>query len=245
MNVALLGSTGQFGSWLIQSIEAYGHVMLSPGFNLNERDEFLKYCRYHDVRAVINAAGWNNQRCIRSRPPRDAVGDSVVAVNSIWPGELARACTDEAIPFYHLSTEYVFGESNGEGPFDENVAPHPDSIYGITKLLGDLNVLRAGGHVIRASLLPDPFPYPVAATNIVSSKLRMSEGCRRIIQFVTHGLPTRAHPSLLHICGERRSIADFVRDDLKQEDVRFEPVLDGIVRPQDSSLASRFPQDLL
>lgn len=245
MNVALFGSSGQFGSWLVPPLEAYGHVMLTPGFDLSESGEFSQYCEEQSVDAVINAAGWNNQRCLRRVREMHNESDSVVNVNSRWPGDLAEACQRLEIPFYHIGSEYVFGVTNGEGPFGEDVTPYPDSLYGTSKLMGDLNVLKAGGHVIRASLLPDRFPYEVAATNIISSKLRATEGCRRIIQFITHGLPTQSSPRLLHICGERRSIADFVRDELKQEDVRFEPLLDGVVRPQDSSLASQFPQDLL
>lgn len=244
MNVALFGATGQFGSWLIPALEAGGHVILNNDFNLDERDEFMQYCRDKFVEAVLNAAGWNNQRCLnKSRVRVD--GYSAASVNSIWPGELAQACTDACIPFYHISTEYVFGSANGEGPFGEGVCPVPDSLYGQTKLQGDLNVLKAGGHVIRVSVLPDHFPHEIAATNFVSSKLRVSEGCRRVVQFITYGLHTGDRPLLLHICGERRSIADFVRDELKQDGVRFEPLIDGVVRPQDSSLISLFPQDLL
>lgn len=244
MNIALLGSTGQFGSWLLEAARTCGRTLLTPEIRLSDREAFRNYCQEQQVDAVINAAGWNNRRCQHS-DVFAATPDSAVKVNSRWPGKLTQVCSDMAIPFYHISTEYVFSVANGEGPFDEAVDPLPRSLYGQTKLLGDLNVLQAGGHVLRVAVLPDCFPCPVAATNLVSSKLRASEGCRRVIQFVSRGLQDGARPRLLHICGERRSIADFVRDELKQDGVCFAPLLDDVVRPADSSLASLFPQDLL
>jgi dTDP-4-dehydrorhamnose reductase len=230
------------GGWLMPSLEAYGHVHLSPGFSLEESAQFIEYCKDQYVDAVINAAGWNNRRCHLQQLDMDV---SANHVNGVWPKELAAACWKIDLPFYHISTEYVFGKANGQGPFNEDVRPLPDTRYGRSKYMGDVGVLSCGGYVIRASVLPDHFPYKVAATNIISSKLRASEGARRIMEFVTNGIPGKTKPALIHICGERRSIAEFVKHELQRTDVEFKPLHDDVERPLDSSLCSIYPQDKL
>jgi dTDP-4-dehydrorhamnose reductase len=184
---------------------------------------------------VINAAGFNNRRCRE-------VGsvDWVYQVNAGHPAQLAKLCHRQGLLFYHVSTEYVFGAKNGQGPFDEQVIPCPDGLYGLSKFQGDQAVLVWGGHVVRMSTLPDIFPYTVAATNIIASKVRMSTGCARFVRYVQHGLADSTRPPVLHIAGERRSIADFVRDELGTPGVQFQPWQDELCRPLDSSLTSLY-----
>lgn len=244
MNIALIGSSGQLGSWIIPPLEAYGHIQLSTGLSLDEVENFKVWCEEQYVDAVINAAGWNNRRCSLKQLDME---EAAMQVNGIQPGMVAHACKELAIPFYHLSTEYVFDSPNGTGPFDEDVIPLPGTLYGKSKLLGDNNVMAEGGHVVRLSVLPDHYPYKVAATNYISSKLRASEGCRRLIEYVTNGLPHAdgERAPLLHIHGERRTIAEFVSDELHRKDVKFAPFGDDLYRPTDSSLCSKYMQDQL
>jgi len=234
MNILLIGSTGQLGGWFIPVLEAYGHVQIDPRYDIREPENFRVYCHEQCVDAVINAAGWNNRRCLGS-PDAEA---EAYEVNGKAAGEMSELCQEMEIPFYHISTEYVFGSGNGVGPFSEEVTPLPDSLYGQTKLCGDKAVLAAQGHVLRVSLLADLFRHEVAATNIISSKLRASVACERVIEYVTRGLADGKRVPLLHICGERRSIAEFVRNELGRTDVRFEPLSDNVPRPYDSSLCS-------
>lgn len=244
MNIVLIGSSGQLGSWIIPPLEAYGHVQLSTGLSLDEPENFKVYCEEQYADAVINAAGWNNRRCSLKQI---GIAEEANRINGVLPGAIADACKDLAIPFYHLSTEYVYDSPNGTGPFDEDVIPLPGNLYGRSKLIGDNAVMAAGGHVVRLSVLPDNYPYKVAATNYISSKLRATEGCRRLIEYVTNGLPHHdgQRMPLLHICGERRTIAEFVKDELKRTDVKFAPFADDLYRPTDSSLCSKYPQDEL
>jgi dTDP-4-dehydrorhamnose reductase len=169
----------------------------------------------------------------------------VFDVNCYWPAALSGRLKHQGVDFYHISTEYVFGHENGEGPFSELVEPIPSSLYGESKYLGDKGIVDEQGYVIRAALLPDIFPYKVAATNLMASKLRASEACRRIVSYVSGGLPLKSRQSVLHICGVRRSVADFVRDELQAHDVTFQALDDGVTRPLDSSLCSVYSQDKL
>lgn len=239
MNLVLLGSSGQLGGWIKNAIEAYNYKCFSPDFRLDDAESLLKFCRECRASAVINAAGLNNKKCEELQS--DSL-EHVFNVNSHWPTDLAAKLNRCSVPFYHLSTEYVFGQENGDGPFSEAVEPLPSTVYGKSKLQGDRGVVAEHGHVIRAAMLPVPFPYAIAATNLVASKLRASEACRRIVSYVANGLSSGVRPGVLHICGVRRSIADFVKEELQDSSVEFRPLVDGVVRPLDSSLCSLHPQ---
>ena len=79
---------------------------------------------------VINCGAYTNvDKC-------ESDYESAFRVNSIGPRNLAMACEKIEAKLIHISTDYVF---NGEGniPFKEYDLPHPVSVYGKTKLLGE------------------------------------------------------------------------------------------------------------
>lgn len=79
---------------------------------------------------VINCAAFTNvDGCESER-------DIAFKVNTIGPRNLAIACEKYDAKLLHVSTDYVF---NGEGtvPFKEYDIPHPVSVYGKTKLMGE------------------------------------------------------------------------------------------------------------
>jgi dTDP-4-dehydrorhamnose reductase len=74
-------------------------------------------------------------------------------LNSVWPGKLALHCREKSIRLVHMSTDLVW--SGGIPPYKRNSPAVPMSLYGWTKLLGDIAVTRhnPGALVVRTSVL--------------------------------------------------------------------------------------------
>lgn len=74
--------------------------------------------------------------------------DAAVWVNGLGPGLLAEACAARALPFIHVSTDYVFGAEGHDRPRRETDSPCPINAYGRSKLLGEERVLATGGRSV-------------------------------------------------------------------------------------------------
>jgi len=110
-------------------------------------------------------------------------------VNSVAPGEIAKAASALAIPVIHLSTDYVFdGEKPGSYVESDPVAPI--GAYGRTKLAGEVAVRDANTNhlILRTSWVYDAF-----GTNFLRTMLRLAES-RDEVRVVDdqQGCPTAA-----------------------------------------------------
>lgn len=98
--------------------------------DITKYDEVLTFVGYYKPNVIINCAAYTNvDGCERDI-------DTAFQVNAIGPRNLAAAAEKLGIKLLHVSTDYVF---SGEGniPFKEFDIPHPSSVYGKTKLLGE------------------------------------------------------------------------------------------------------------
>jgi dTDP-4-dehydrorhamnose reductase len=95
--------------------------------------------------------------------------DLAMAVNCLGPAQLAAIASDLAIPFVYFSTEYVF--DGHSGPYREDDAPHPISVYGRSKWNGEQAVLDRYPRalIIRTTVVYGPDP---AGKNFLYSLLR-------------------------------------------------------------------------
>ena len=66
---------------------------------------------------------------------------AATALNVALPRALAEGCDTRDIPLVHVSTDYVF-DGEKRSPYLETDAPNPLSVYGATKLEGDLAIER-------------------------------------------------------------------------------------------------------
>jgi len=111
------------------------------------------------------------------------------AINADGPGELARLAAALDIPLLHLSTDYVF-PGDKDGAYVETDTPGPVSVYGLTKLSGEMAIEKAtDNHVI----LRTAWVYSPYGNNFVKTMLRLAE-TRDEINVVAdqHGCPTYA-----------------------------------------------------
>ncbi|WP_265519165.1 dTDP-4-dehydrorhamnose reductase [Nitratireductor luteus] len=93
------------------------------------------------------------------------------AINAKGAGAVAEAAASLDVPVIHLSTDYVFDGAK-EGPYREEDAPAPKSVYGASKLAGEEAVAAANPRhfILRTAWVYSPF-----GKNFVKTMLRLAE----------------------------------------------------------------------
>lgn len=110
-------------------------------------------------------------------------------VNALGPAHLAAACAAQHAHLLHVSTDYVFA-GEGEEPHPVDGVTEPRTVYGRSKLAGELAVRESGAsaHVVRTAWL-----YGAHGANFVRTMARLA-GERDTLQVVDdqRGNPTWA-----------------------------------------------------
>jgi dTDP-4-dehydrorhamnose reductase len=136
-----------------------------------------------DADAVINAAAYT--------AVDRAEEEEVLAhrINAAAPGAIAAACADRALPFVHLSTDYVF-DGTGDRSWREDDDTSPLNVYGRSKLAGERAVATVGG---AHAIMRTSWVFSAHGANFVKTMLRVgAERERLTVVDDQHGGPTPA-----------------------------------------------------
>jgi dTDP-4-dehydrorhamnose reductase len=177
MRFVLLGANGQLGRELARLLP--GEVAaLDRGRADLTRPETL-HRALDELRAdvVVNCAAYTHVDRAESEP------DAAFAVNAWGVRELARWCGTRAALLVHFSTDHVFGLDAGRRrPYEEDDAPGPVGVYGLSKLAGEYLVRGLCRHylVIRTCGLYGLHGTGGKGTNFVETMLRLAEQGRPI-----------------------------------------------------------------
>jgi len=153
--VLLTGATGRLGSVVRELHSSHWNL---TGFSSDGRDGTIPF----DVSSIEKGSqppdlsGYDlviNCAVVSSPGKCTRKPDTAYLVNSLWPGWLARETALLGIPMIHFSTDLVY--SGGVPPYRETSPAVPCSLYGWTKLLGDIAVLHRNPEalVLRTSVL--------------------------------------------------------------------------------------------
>jgi dTDP-4-dehydrorhamnose reductase len=239
--VLVAGAGGMLGADVLRAGERAGHEPVGVAraeLDITDGGAIERaFARVHPD-AVVNCAAWTDV------DGAEAHRGEAHAVNADGAGVLARAAAGAGVPLVHVSTDYVFdgqaplGPSGAPRPYAESDPTGPRSVYGATKLAGELQVLAASPRhaVVRSSWL-----FGVEGHNFVATMLRLA-GEREAVQVVTDqvGCPTwtghlapallglleRGVTGLLHLAGAGQvSWNGFAREIFRQAEVdcRVEP----------------------
>ncbi|WP_313137860.1 dTDP-4-dehydrorhamnose reductase [Paracoccus jeotgali] len=113
--------------------------------------------------AVINAAAYT------AVDAAETDADTARLVNTDAPGAMAAACAALAIPFVHISTDYVF-DGSGDAPRAEDAPTAPLSVYGQTKLDGEAAIRASGA---QAAILRTSWVFSAHGSNFVKTMRRL------------------------------------------------------------------------
>lgn len=167
MKLLVFGKTGQVATEL--------RALASPDLTITAlgRDhadlEDPAACAAHiaatDADAVINAAAFTAVDAAEEDEAR------ATRINGDAPGAMARAAAERALPFLHISTDYVF-DGQGTQAFTPSDPVAPLNAYGRSKLAGEEAVRAPGGpHAI----LRTSWVFSAHGANFVRTMLRLSE----------------------------------------------------------------------
>ena len=170
MNILLFGKGGQVGWELQRSLAPLGNVVaLDCGYENNLCGDFMNLDGLADtVRRVapgviVNAAAYTAVDKAESEP------ELAHTINALAPGVLADEAQKIGAWLVHYSTDYVF-DGSGNQPWRESDSTAPLSVYGKTKLEGELAVARCSQHLIfRTSWV-----YAARGANFARTMLRLA-----------------------------------------------------------------------
>jgi dTDP-4-dehydrorhamnose reductase len=138
--MVITGAGGQVGRFLAELAERRGHEVAaysSAQWDITDPQAAERLVAAGDV--VVNCAAFTAVDAAEKDP------DRAYAVNVTGAENVAQACARVGAQLIHLSTDYVFsGVFEGEPrPYEPGDETGPRSVYGQTKLAGELAVLAA------------------------------------------------------------------------------------------------------
>ncbi|HWD65208.1 MAG TPA: dTDP-4-dehydrorhamnose reductase [Solirubrobacteraceae bacterium] len=152
MRLLITGAGGMLGTDVRRAAGVAGHEVIALArADLDIRDELAVNAAVEASAAdvVINCAAYTDVDGAESD------SGTAAAINAQAPGSLAAAAAAQNAWILHISSDYVFA-GDQDDPYLETDATHPLSVYGATKLEGELAVAGAapGAHtIIRSSWL--------------------------------------------------------------------------------------------
>jgi dTDP-4-dehydrorhamnose reductase len=170
MKILLLGCDGQVGWELQRSLQPLGEVL---ALDFQSRDHAADFSKPDalatTVQAVrpdliVNAAAHTAVDKAESEP------ELAQAINADAPGVLARSAAACGAWLVHYSTDYVF-DGSGDQPRDEDSPTVPLSVYGRTKLDGEMQI-RASG--CKHLILRTSWVYAARGGNFAKTMLRLA-----------------------------------------------------------------------
>jgi dTDP-4-dehydrorhamnose reductase len=144
MRILLTGASGQVGGALRQPLGRIGEV-LTPDRKILDLSHPLSLPPALDELSpdlIINPAAYTAVDLAEDER------ELAYLVNAEAPGNIARWASKRGVPMVHFSTDYVFNGS-GDRPWREDDPTDPLSVYGASKLAGEVAVRdAAGSHLI-------------------------------------------------------------------------------------------------
>ena len=143
MKILLLGKNGQVGWELQRSLAPLGNLLALDRHSqpecgdLANPEGIAKTVDDFKPDVIVNAAAYTAVDKAESETELARV------INADAPAALAEAAKRHGAWLVHYSTDYVF-DGSGETPWREDDAVNPLSVYGKTKLAGELAIRQSG-----------------------------------------------------------------------------------------------------
>jgi dTDP-4-dehydrorhamnose reductase len=198
MRILLTGACGQVGGALQPRLAGFGTI-IAPGhtdFDLSRPEGLGDALDALQPDLIINPAAYT--AVDRAENERELA----FVINAKGPEMIAHWAAKHRVPLVHFSTDYVF-DGSGKTPWREDSPTGPLSVYGTTKLAGDI-AIRATDcpHLIART----SWVYAAEGANFLRTIARLA-GERKELRIVADqiGAPTTARTIADIISGILRS----------------------------------------
>jgi dTDP-4-dehydrorhamnose reductase len=217
----LIGASGQLGAQMLHLLGPDRCLVTSrrPGREGEFPLDLAAFATVDDAEAALDGQELDVIYCIAGMTAVDAcedVPELAHAINCRGPEMLAHVATKRGIPFVYFSTEYVF--DGVDGPYHEDDAVNPLSVYGKSKWQGELAVRAACSHalVLRTTVV---YGQDFGQKNYVYSLMRLLAAGKpmrvpqdqistptynRDLAVATVALAERGASGVYHVCGPER-----------------------------------------
>jgi dTDP-4-dehydrorhamnose reductase len=167
MNILITGVNGQLGHELYDMLDGKETV---TGIDIEDVDitdaqKVHEYINDFQPDVVIHPAAYTNVDACESNV------DLAYKVNSVGAQNIASACLNTGTKMVYVSTDFVF-DGQKEEPYIEFDTPNPLSIYGKSKLAGEM----LASHILnRLFIVRTAWLYGLNGNNFVKSILRQTK----------------------------------------------------------------------
>ena len=187
-NILVTGGNGQLGSELKEiapNYQDYNFLFTDvKDLDITNHITVAAFVEKNNITVIINCAAYTAVDIAEQQK------DVANAINHLAVANFAQIAKDKNIKLIHISTDYVFDGTNHK-PYVETDLPNPQSVYGQTKLDGELVMQKinpANSIIIRTSWV-----YSKFGNNFVKTMLRLAETRDEISVVVDQiGTPTNA-----------------------------------------------------
>ena len=187
MRVLITGAGGQLGIDLVAACTAAGdevHAFDRVGLDIASRSAAHGAITSLRPDAVINCAAWTAVDACEGDP------DFALAINGMAVRWLAEATDRVGAHLMQLSTDYVF-DGTLDRPYHEWDDTDPQSVYGLTKLIGEQEALVLGPS---ATVVRTSWVCGVNGANMVKTIMRLANEHPQL-SFVADQV---GHPTFTH-----------------------------------------------
>ncbi|MXN92570.1 dTDP-4-dehydrorhamnose reductase [Flavobacterium sp. Sd200] len=168
MVVLVTGADGQLGQALKAAAKTHKEVEFyfanSTEADITDPDSLDAVFKKVKPQFCINAAAYT------AVDKAESESEKAFAINTTGAGNLARVCKENKTVLLHVSTDFVF-DGNSQKPYTEKDITNPQSVYGTTKLQGELaiqDIIREY-YIIRTSWV-----YSQYGHNFMKTMLRLA-----------------------------------------------------------------------
>jgi len=165
--ILLLGAEGQVGWELQRSLSILGDLIVCnrQRADLSDLDGLQQLIANERPTVIVNAGAYT------AVDKAESDVESARRINAEAVEVLANSATDLQAWLVHYSTDYVF-DGRGDAPIDEAAPTGPLSVYGQTKLEGEIAIRKSG---CRHLILRTSWVYASRGMNFARTMLRLAK----------------------------------------------------------------------
>ncbi len=164
--IVLLAPNGQVGFELQRSLTPLGQLFCLSRADVDFSDTAATSARVLALQPdlIVNAAAWT------AVDKAETEQDAAYLLNAALPAALAAIAWQQNCWLVHYSTDYVY-PGTGEQPWREDDVTAPLSVYGASKLAGDLAISQSGA---RHLIFRTSWVYAARGNNFMKTMLKLA-----------------------------------------------------------------------
>lgn len=187
MNILVTGCNGQLGNEMQLQEKLYPqHTYFNTDvhdLDITDQAAVEAYVADHEIDCIVNCAAYTAVDKAESNK------ELCTTLNTVAPAYLAAAVEKRGGAMVQISTDYVF-DGTHHTPYTETDTPAPNSVYGSTKLAGELGVEK---FCKRTMIIRTAWLYSIFGNNFVKTMIRLGrEKAELGVIFDQIGTPTCA-----------------------------------------------------